>query len=213
MSEQPKNDHLGDELPKKKDSLPRRGFLKGVFGVTVAALTGAGLAQTARGSGMSNEGKNQGSLAETEPQSVIVFDGDPASEAGQALGDGGFRYMTEPKKILFGPYLRDFDQPDMAKIGFDNSTLRVTVGGEGDVIVGATDHKMTGSDFGFHEATAELPYTFDIYWPGLTEQEDGQFDGYGLEIIVMRLDDSALPQAQITNIKIEKLGDGNLLNE
>lgn len=154
---------------------------------------------------------------ENEPSSVVVFDGDPRSPEGQQLGDGGFRVDQGPdKKVLWGPFLRSFDQKDMQALGFDDSTLKITIDGTGIARCGATDSKMTGSSFGFHEATVQLPYTFEVYWPGLEESidQDGNktYNGYGFEVTCESVDQSN-QNPVVTGVKIEKVGDGNLLEK
>lgn len=155
---------------------------------------------------------------EAEPQSITIFDGDPRSPEGQALGDKGFIVDQGPgDKILWGPFLRDFDQPEMAAIKFDDSTLEITIDGTGFAKCGATDSKMTGSSFGFHEAKVQLPYTFKIYWPGLKDVKDKDGnptkDGFGLETTCEEVPDSNQPVAEITGVTIKKLADGNILEE
>jgi len=160
---------------------------------------------------------NESEQVEEETHSRTIFEGNPGSPEGKALGDGGFRSDCDFGstaceawgRILWGPFAREFDQEDI----IDNATYRVTIVGEGVVIVGATDSKMMdGNMFGLYREETNLsqkPCEFEFFWPGLKEENDG-LNGYGFEIIVQQLPDEE--KGAVSNIKLELVGRGNLTN-
>lgn len=156
----------------------------------------------------------QPTATETEvPKATVVFDGNPNSEAGRAIGDGGFRSECEFGntecsawgRIVWGPFLR---KKDHAAQGIKNNvTVRITVEGpKGHIKFGATDSGKYGDNmFGLGGVEADLadgPVTHEFFWEGINDDEPNNLTGYGFETIVQQLPGE---KASVTNLKIEIL--------
>ncbi len=125
----------------------------------------------------------------------VIFDGDPRNSAW--LCDGGFRSdcnfadCVKDLRLAWGPFCRNFDYPDITP-----GKYFITVQGQGNINLGATDFGLTGELFSFGKHEASLPAGFTFCWPGL------QPGGFGFEIIVQ----SKGTNASVNRIKIEHLG-------
>jgi len=127
----------------------------------------------------------------------VIFDGDPRDSAW--LCDGGFRSdcdfsgCAKDLRLVWGPFCRHFDYSNVTP-----GKYSVTIQGQGNVNLGATDFGLTGEMFAFGRYETSLPASFTFCWPGL------QPGGFGFEIIVQ----SKGTDASVSRIKLEHLGVG-----
>lgn len=147
----------------------------------------------------------------------ILFSGNPRHQKQPLIGDKGFvsdyqfgdQLAPYEGRIVGGPFCRQFDQYSQGIR--DKHTYMVGIWGTGNAIIGATDFGMfDGDHFGFYREKVTLSSSgtaFSFYWPGLTKQKDGSYDGYGFEVIVLQDEGE---RCVVKHIDLILLGPGDL---